>query len=47
MTELAEQWLGALEPGTLREIHITAHGDAELLNAVELLGRRFNLPTSA
>lgn len=44
--ELAEQWLGALDPETLREVHITAHGDAQLLSAVEQLGRRFNLPTS-
>lgn len=47
VTELAEQWLSALEPETLEEIHITAYGDAELLSAVEQLGRRFNLPTSA
>lgn len=47
VTELAEQWLSSLEPETLREIHIIARGDAELLNAVEQLGRRFNLPTSA
>ena len=47
VTELAEQWLSALEPETLREIHITARGDAELLGDVELLGRRFNLTMSA
>ena len=42
--ELTEQWLNALEPETLREIHITAKGDAELLSAVEQLAHRFNLP---
>jgi hypothetical protein len=47
VTELAKVWLGALEPETLREIHITASGDGELLNEVQQLGRRFNLPTSA
>lgn len=47
VTELAEQWLNALEPETLREIHITASGDAELLSEVEQLGRRFNVLTSA
>jgi dihydroorotate dehydrogenase electron transfer subunit len=47
VTELAEQWLNALEPETLREIHITANGDAELLSEVEQLGRRFNVLTSA
>lgn len=44
--ELAELWLNALEPATLREIHITAKGDAELLSAVEQLAQRFNLPYS-
>lgn len=43
VTELAEQWLDALEPETLADIHITARGDAELLSAVEQLGRKFNL----
>jgi dihydroorotate dehydrogenase electron transfer subunit len=47
VTELAEQWLNALEPETLREIHITASGDAELLTATEQLGRRFNVLTRA
>ena len=47
VTELAEQWLGALEPDTLRQIHISASGDAELLAEVEQLGRRFNLATGA
>lgn len=47
VTELAEQWLDAVEPETLRAIHITATGDAELLSAVEQLGRRFNLPLYA
>jgi dihydroorotate dehydrogenase electron transfer subunit len=47
VTELAEQWLNALEPETLREIHITASGAAELLSEVEQLGRRFNVLTSA
>jgi dihydroorotate dehydrogenase electron transfer subunit len=45
--ELAEQWLGALEPEMLRQIHITASGDTELLATVEQLGHRFNLPTIA
>jgi dihydroorotate dehydrogenase electron transfer subunit len=44
--ELAEQWLSALEPQTLREAHIAASGDAELLSEVEQLSRRFNVPTS-
>ena len=44
VTELAEQWLAALEPETLREIHITVSGSEELLSQVEQLGRRFNLP---
>ena len=43
VTELAEQWLSALEPETLREVHITARGDARLLNEVEQLANRFNL----
>ena len=47
VTELAEQWLSALEPETLREIHITASGDAELLSEVEQLGRRFKVLTGA
>jgi dihydroorotate dehydrogenase electron transfer subunit len=47
VTELAEHWLGALEPETLREIHITARGDRELLDEVERLARRFQLATSA
>ena len=47
VTELAEQWLNALEPETLRAIHVTASGDAELLSEVEQLGRRFNVLTSA
>jgi hypothetical protein len=47
VTELAEQWLNALEPETLQEIHITASGDAELLSEVEQLGRRFNLTMGA
>jgi hypothetical protein len=46
VTELAEQWLGALDPETLREIHITMSGDAELASAVEQLGRRFDVPVS-
>lgn len=46
-TELAEQWLDALEPETLQDIHITACGDAGLRNAIKQLGTRFNLPTSA
>jgi len=45
VTELAEQWLRALEPETLREVQITARGDAELLSEVEQLGRRLNLIT--
>jgi dihydroorotate dehydrogenase electron transfer subunit len=47
VTELAEQWLGALEPETLREVHIAASGDAELLAEVERLGQRLNVATSA
>lgn len=47
VTELAEQWLAALEPDTLRQIHITAIGEAELMTEVEQLGRRFDLSTSA
>lgn len=47
VTELAEQWLGALESEALREIHVTACGDDELLNDVEQLALRFNLPTAA
>ena len=47
VTELAEQWLGALQPETLRAIHITVRGDAELLSEIEQLGRRFNLTMSA
>jgi|SRR5688572_21494171 len=47
VTELAEAWLAALEPETLREVHITANGDGELLNEVQRLRHRFNLPTSA
>jgi len=47
VTELAEQWLGALPPETLRAIHITVRGDAELLSEIEQLGRRFNLTMSA
>lgn len=43
--ELAGEWLSALDPETLREIQITAHGDGELLDAVEQLRHRFNLPT--
>jgi hypothetical protein len=45
VTELAEQWLRALEPEALREVQITARGDAELLSEVEQLGRRLNLIT--
>ncbi|MET0534907.1 MAG: hypothetical protein ABW171_11835 [Steroidobacter sp.] len=40
--ELAELWLGALAPGELREVHITASGDDELLREVEQLKRRFS-----
>jgi dihydroorotate dehydrogenase electron transfer subunit len=43
VTELAEQWLSALAPETLREVHITATGDTELMDEVKQLGRRFNL----
>jgi dihydroorotate dehydrogenase electron transfer subunit len=46
VTELAELWLGACEPETRREIHITVSGGGELLSAVEQLSRRFNLPMS-
>ena len=46
VTELAEQWLSALDPEMLREIHIMAYGNAELLSAAEQLGRRFNLPAN-
>jgi hypothetical protein len=45
--ELAEQWLGALEPETLREIRITTCVDDELLPAMEQLTRQFKLPATA
>jgi hypothetical protein len=47
VTELAGQWLGALEPSALREIHIAASGDRELLIEVEQLARRFHLASDA
>src|SRR5689334_18676983 len=43
VTELAGQWLNALEPGMLSEVHITASGDDELLSEVQQLSRRLNL----
>lgn len=44
--ELAEHWLSALEPEMLREVHLTASGDAELLSGLEQLSRRFNVPAN-
>lgn len=44
VTELAEAWLGALEPEMLQRIHITVCGDDQLLSAMEQLSRRYNLP---
>src|SRR5690349_19864451 len=43
VTELAEQWLSAIEPETRREVQITARGDDELLSVVEQLASRFKL----
>jgi len=46
VTELAELWLVALEPETLREVHITMSGGSQLAREAEELSRRFNLQMS-